>query len=304
MIEKATIEAVAGLTSGMVTTLAAHPLDFIKLRLQLDTSNRPQWESFVRIYNHLISISSTNSGSLSFSKLTRNLYRGLGPNLIGSTTSWGMYFAFYRQYKNIILGMNGFPNDSYANLKSWHYLTSAFAAGWSTSIITNPIWVIKTRMISTDRGSKNAYNSIWHGIKQIYNNEGIVGFYRGITPALFNVAQGAVQLSIYDLLKNYKLQNRLIEGNGERLDTFEYLYLSAISKMVATCVFYPLQVIRARLQVSVGTLEGPIQLTTSLFRQEGTKGFYKGLPANLCRVVPATCLTFVVYEETKHLLSL
>lgn len=302
-MEKATQEAVSGLTAGMVTTLAAHPLDFVKLRLQLDTSRTNQWESFHNIYKHLLSISRSSNGDVNIVKLTRNLYRGLGPNLVGATTSWGMYFTFYRQYKNLILELNGFPQDSYTNLKSWHYLTSAFAAGWSTSILTNPIWVIKTRMISTDRGTKNAYRSIWDGVKQIYGNEGIVGFYRGLTPALLNVAQGAVQLSIYDLLKDYKLQM----PNGEqrkRLETVEYLYLSAISKMIATCVFYPLQVLRSRMQVSMGATAGPIKLSQELFKSEGAFGFYKGLPANLCRVVPATCLTFVVYEEMKHVLSL
>lgn len=308
MLDRGTQEAVAGLTAGMATTLAAHPLDFVKLRLQLDTSRRPQWQSFVSIYRNVVDISRTSEGVLSITKLTRNVYRGLGPNLLGATAAWGMYFAFYRQYKNVILRLNGLPKDASQGLKPWHYLASAFAAGWSTAILTNPIWVLKTRMISTDRSSTQAYQSMLDGIRRIHAKEGLLGFYRGLTPALLNVAQGAVQLSIYDLLKDYKLQKGRMHDKlvlpRERLDTVEYLYLSAISKMVATCAFYPLQVIRARLQVSTGTVQGPVALSVAIFTAEGVTGFYKGLAANLCRVVPATCLTFVVYEETKHLLSL
>lgn len=37
-------------------------------------------------------------------------------------------------------------------------------------------------------------------------------------------------------------------------------------------------------------------------RQHGPVGFYKGLSPNLMRVVPATALTFVVYEKTSHFL--
>ena len=36
---------------------------------------------------------------------------------------------------------------------------------------------------------------------------------------------------------------------------------------------------------------------TKILRLEGIKGFYKGLSPNLLRVVPATMITFVVYEN-------
>lgn len=40
------------------------------------------------------------------------------------------------------------------------------------------------------------------------------------------------------------------------------------------------------------------------YRNEGARGFYKGLTPNLARVVPATMITFVVYENvSRYLLS-
>ena len=41
---------------------------------------------------------------------------------------------------------------------------------------------------------------------------------------------------------------------------------------------------------------------TFSFRYEGPLGFYKGLKPNLMRVVPATAITFVVYEQVSHFL--
>ncbi|GMM30776.1 flavin adenine dinucleotide transporter [Martiniozyma asiatica (nom. inval.)] len=294
-----TAEAVAGFTAGLTTTLVAHPLDFIKLRMQLDTTSRSQWQAIKSVFTNVKDISRSSNGKLQIKNFTHNIYRGLGPNIIGSTTAWGMYFTFYRQYKNIILNYSGWDNDQ--KLNSLHYLGAAFAAGWSTSIITNPIWVIKTRMISTDRFQPGAYSSIWDGIKQIYKNEGIKGYYRGLTPALVNVAQGAVQLSIYDTFKHYMLKNKNKNRKpNSRLTTFQNLYMSAISKMIATGIFYPLQVVRARLQVAKKDTR-IITLLQSIIRQEGLGALYKGISANLARVVPATCLTFVVYEEIKAL---
>lgn len=40
----------------------------------------------------------------------------------------------------------------------------------------------------------------------------------------------------------------------------------------------------------------------AVFRFEGANGFYKGLVPNLIRVVPATAITFVVYEKVSRAL--
>ena len=39
-----------------------------------------------------------------------------------------------------------------------------------------------------------------------------------------------------------------------------------------------------------------------VFRNEGAVGFYRGLGTNLVRVLPGTCVTFVVYENLAWLL--
>ena len=36
--------------------------------------------------------------------------------------------------------------------------------------------------------------------------------------------------------------------------------------------------------------------------EEGYRGFYRGLGTNLIRVLPGTCVTFVVYENIAHFL--
>ena len=38
------------------------------------------------------------------------------------------------------------------------------------------------------------------------------------------------------------------------------------------------------------------------FRNEGLRGFYKGLLPSLLRVTPATAITFLVYENVSHAL--
>ena len=58
-----------------------------------------------------------------------------------------------------------------------------------------------------------------------------------------------------------------------------------------------MQVVRARLQDQEKKYAGSLDCISKILRLEGVKGFYKGLSPNLLRVVPATMITFVVYEN-------
>lgn len=306
------IEIVSGLTAGFTTTLITHPLDFLKLNLQLDTNSKNNYAALSKIKNELVLASQCpNSTTISRSKLIGNIYRGISPNLIGSTTAWGLYFMFYKEFKNLThstINSDLFNDESDEKfLNSGHYLMCGFMAGWVTSIMTNPIWVIKTRMITSRLNDTNLpkdyyYKSMVDGILKIYKNEGVKGYYKGLSPALLNVSQGALQFAIYDTLKNYI-------NNNDPLTTFQYLYSSAASKMVSTVVFYPLQILRSRLQAiphdnnSLVNRKTMISVSRDLIQNEGVKGFYKGIDANLIRVLPATCITFIVYEKMKLFLT-
>lgn len=98
-----------------------------------------------------------------------------------------------------------------------------------------------------------------------------------------------------------------------------YTIMSATSKLTALTSTYPYQVIRSRIQVSnlhhslsshprAQLISPQNNATTHLYptipatikrtwAEEGFRGFYRGLGTNLVRVLPGTCVTFVVYEN-------
>ena len=176
-----------------------------------------------------------------------------------------------------------------------------------TAALTNPIWVIKTRMLSTAATDGGAYVSTLHGARSVYAADGLRGFYRGFVPSLFGVAHGALQFVIYEQLK--KRQSRRQGGSGgrpgggarRRLGTLDFLWTSALSKVLAGAATYPYQVVRSRLQMhgAERAYGGARDVVAQVWRHEGLLGFYKGLGPNLLRVVPSTCITFVVYESTR-----
>ncbi|KAI9836689.1 MAG: hypothetical protein M1819_001325 [Sarea resinae] len=173
-------------------------------------------------------------------------------------------------------------------------------------------------MLSTGSSAPGAYTSVVHGVREILRSEGPRGFYRGLLPALLGVSHGAVQFVAYERLKSYRLGQKLRgtnEGNSNPSDggpskppvlsNSDYLACSAVSKSLAGTITYPYQVVKARLQTydAGTTYKSATDVVVQLWRREGASGFYKGLGPNIVRVLPATCVTFVVYENTKYYLQ-
>jgi solute carrier family 25 folate transporter 32 len=82
--------------------------------------------------------------------------------------------------------------------------------------------------------------------------------------------------------------------------------LSTVAKLVAGGVTYPLQVLRSRLQNYDAEREfgrrGLVGVVRKLWREEGVRGFYRGVMPGVVRVLPATWVTFLVYENVRFYL--
>ena len=124
---------------------------------------------------------------------------------------------------------------------------------------TNPIWVIKTRLMSqsSSRLSSNHlrppwhYRNTWDAARVMYRNEGILSFYSGLTPALLGLTHVAIQFPLYEIFKEKftgigKGQN---ESDEDRSHHFYGLALAVfLSKVCASTATYPHEVVRTRLQ--------------------------------------------------------
>ncbi|KAH8205093.1 hypothetical protein TruAng_000816 [Truncatella angustata] len=301
-LSPALVETISGLTAGSVATLVVHPLDIVKTRMQLHRSSAPTSASLTTI-SLIRTLTQTP-------KPLRALYRGLTPNLLGNASSWASFFFFKARAERALLGLKDSPHDG---LTGTDYFAASAMAGVGVQIMTNPIWVLKVRMLSSDRGAVGAYPSMWAGAKQLYRTEGWRGFYRGLGISLFGVSHGAVQFAVYDSAKRIYFARRRVrlESEGKaaqgplKLTNEATLVLSSASKLVAGAVTYPYQVIRSRLQnfnadENYGRgIQGVVRRT---WQHEGIRGFYRGIVPGVIRVMPATWVTFLVYENMKFYL--
>jgi solute carrier family 25 folate transporter 32 len=133
-ISKAAKSFVAGSSGGIVSTLILHPLDLLKIRFAVNNGkaikDRPKYFGIKHAFKTVIS-----------QEGFKGLYKGVVPNLVGSTSSWGLYFLFYDGIKSRM--KNGDPN---VQLSTSSNLIASSSAGVLTLTLTNPIWVVKTRL--------------------------------------------------------------------------------------------------------------------------------------------------------------
>lgn len=285
---------VAGVCGGVVSTLAVHPLDLVKIRFQvnegLNITKRPQYTGIINAVSSILR-----------SHGIRGLYQGVTPNVWGAGSSWGFYFLFYNALKS-----HWRQGDEDVVLAAHVHMLLATQSGILTLALTNPLWVAKTRLcLQYDHvtSTKNLpktdvkhYRGLVDCLHKTYKYEGMRGLYKGFVPGIFGVSHGALQFMAYEELKKVYNSYRQ-QPQNKKLGTAEYLCFAAISKIFAATVTYPYQVVRARLQDQHRAYNGVVDVVTQTFRNEGLHGFYKGLVPGVLRVTPACCITFVVYEN-------
>ncbi|PPD97209.1 hypothetical protein GOBAR_DD05771 [Gossypium barbadense] len=311
--------ACSGATAGAIAATFVCPLDVIKTRLQvhgLPTASKTGVRSvIITSLQHIIKTEGL-----------KGLYRGLSPTIIALLPNWAVYFTVYEQLKGLLASHD---NNS-AQLTIGENMVAAAGAGAATAIVTNPLWVVKTRLqdimrrtvrmliafnhievfnprkdfweVLTQgmRTSVVPYTGVLSALRRIVHEEGLRGLYSGVLPSLAGISHVAIQFPAYEKIKSYMAK----KGNTtvDRLSPSDVAIASSISKVLASIMTYPHEVIRSRLQEQGQARHtevqyaGVVDCIRKVFRKEGVSGFYRGCATNLLRTTPSAVITFTSYE--------
>ncbi|EFJ40234.1 hypothetical protein VOLCADRAFT_69839, partial [Volvox carteri f. nagariensis] len=260
------------------------------------------------------------------------LYAGLGPNVVESALSSGVYFFFYSKLREQAVAWSKRGNSvagAESRSKDIGVLASllvATIAGACNQLITMPASVVATRMqVSLGPGkqepecvmdcllagvnSKRRPPSTRETINSVFKEGGLGAFWKGLLPSMILLANPAVQYMLFEKIKAILKLRTAAGATSVELSAGEVFLAGALAKIGATVVTYPLIVIKARLQASSSASVGKghggaaaYRATTwgvmvDTARNEGLGGFFKGLRAKILQTALNAALMLMLKEQ-------
>ncbi|XP_057781179.1 peroxisomal nicotinamide adenine dinucleotide carrier-like [Salvia miltiorrhiza] len=281
-MSNAIVNGIAGAGGGIVAQIITYPLQTVNTRQQTERVAKASIPCASPPRNTLVQIF-----QLIRSEGIGGLYSGLKPSLLGTAASQGIYYSFYQAFKNkavavALANKRKGRGDGTPGMLSW--LIVAALAGSLNVLLTNPIWVLVTRMqtytqaerkiveakkeallkeasenvlsrssLATQLAQLDSIKPRPYGTFQaaceVYNESGIAGFWKGIIPTLIMVCNPSIQFMIYEsLLKRLRSKRSAKKQGSTNIKAVEIFVVGAIAKLGATVCTYPLLVVKSRLQ--------------------------------------------------------
>ncbi|KAF2875126.1 mitochondrial carrier domain-containing protein [Massariosphaeria phaeospora] len=287
---------IAGGGAGMMEALACHPLDTIKVRMQLSRRARApglKRRGFI-----------TTGADIVKRETALGLYKGLGAVLTGIVPKMAIRFTSYEWYKQMLADQKG------AVTSKSTFLAGLFAGVTEAVMVVTPMEVIKIRLQAQHHSMADPldvpkYRNAAHALYTVIKEEGFGALYRGVSlTALRQGTNQAVNFTAYSearaALQNY-------HGTTD-LPSYETMLIGMVSGAMGPLSNAPIDTIKTRLQKTpalpgLSALQRILVISREMWKQEGSRSFYKGITPRIMRVAPGQAVTFTVYEYLKGVLE-
>ncbi|KAK9283054.1 hypothetical protein L1049_011282 [Liquidambar formosana] len=213
-------------------------------------------------------------------------------------------FYAYERYKKLLQRIPGLESDK-GNVSAKlcvHFLGGGLA-GITAASATYPLDLVRTRLAA--QTNVIYYRGIWHALRIISREEGILGLYKGLGATLLGVGPSlAISFSVYDTLRSSWQSQRPHDS-----PVLVSLACGSVSGIASSTVTFPLDLVRRRMQLEGAGGRARIYTTGlfgtfgHIFRNEGVLGLYRGILPEYYKVVPGVGICFMVYETLKMLFS-
>eukprot|EP01116_Phalansterium_solitarium_P023299 TRINITY_DN8095_c0_g1_i1.p1 TRINITY_DN8095_c0_g1~~TRINITY_DN8095_c0_g1_i1.p1 ORF type:complete len:338 (+),score=3.53 TRINITY_DN8095_c0_g1_i1:600-1613(+) len=181
--------------------------------------------------------------------------------------------------------------------------------GALATLITCPLELIKTRL-QASTGTNPAFHArapgtrIAHGLWDIVRHEGVRGLWKGFGPNVLGVAPSrGIHFMTYMHVKR-----TLTERLGFHESALIYMISAAAAGSTVMTIMSPIWLVKTRMQLQTSKVSMPgdkhvpyrnsLDCVVRVFREEGIRGFYKGLVASYIGV-SETVIQFLIYERLK-----
>jgi len=282
--------ALAGAGGGLLAMTLTYPLITLSTRAQVESKRADT--STLDAIRHIINREGITG-----------LYAGLDSALFGISVTNFVYYYWYEWTRSFFEKAAVKAGRASKKLTTVESMMAGALAGSATVLITNPIWVVNTRMTTrkedTDvEGEKKKKKQSTIGtLLAMVNDEGFMSLFAGVLPALVLVINPILQYTFFEQFKNI-LERR------KKVGPKDAFYLGALGKLLATTITYPYITVKSRAHVT--TKDQPAvpmsQSLQKIVREEGYAGLYKGLVPKVSQSVLTAAFLFafkdVLYDYT------
>ncbi|KAI9203761.1 mitochondrial carrier domain-containing protein [Polychytrium aggregatum] len=305
----------AGGIAGSAEALICHPLDTIKVRLQLRgerASKFPGSAASAQVPLRpagFLSSFGPNSFIGVGARIVQNegffaLYKGLGAVMTGIIPKIGIRFTSFEQYKQLLADKNGKTNTGGIFL-------AGLGAGITESVlVVTPMDVIKIRLQAQRNSMMDPldvpkYKNALHCALVMIREEGVGSLYKGLgLTALRQATNQGVNFTVYQFIKK-NLTEMQPDRNGN-LPQYQTLLAGIVSGACGPLFNNPIDTIKTRIQKNPSNEKGWqrfVNVTAGIYRNEGWRAFYKGVIPRVLRVAPGQGISFMVYESAYRWLT-
>ncbi|KAK4167326.1 mitochondrial carrier domain-containing protein [Cladorrhinum sp. PSN259] len=285
--------ALAGAGGGILSMALTYPLITLSTRAQVESKRAET--AFLAAVQNIVAREGVSG-----------LYSGLSSALFGISVTNFVYYYWYEWTRAFFETAAEKAGRASKKLTTVESMIAGAIAGSATVILTNPIWVVNTRMTtrkSAEEKDEKDGSDLEAGGEQhkpkpqkrlstigtllsLLQKEGPQALFAGVVPALVLVINPILQYTLFEQMKNALEKKR-------RITPAVAFFLGALGKLFATSVTYPYITVKSQMHVQSGTgkKEGVTEALKRVVREEGYAGLYRGIGPKVTQsVVTAACL--------------
>ncbi|KAJ3056795.1 Mitochondrial carrier protein ymc2 [Rhizophlyctis rosea] len=289
-------ELFAGSMGGVVQVLVGQPFDTVKVRLQTQSAENPQYSGLSDCVKKTIK----NEGFAGF-------YKGTLTPLIGVGACVSIQFAALEYVKRLFASRNRANGHADPNYLSHGQLFLAGASsGIANSVVSGPVEGIRSRL-QVQSGPNAQYSGPWDLVKQATKQCGFGAVYKGQAITMCRESLGyGMYFSSYEWL-----MQRTMQMEGKRRDQVEMWKQCLFGAMAGYSLWiaaYPVDVVKSKIQTdhfdpAKSRYKSILDCVRKTFARDGIAGFYRGFWVCMLRAGPVNAATFVAYEVTMNMIG-
>eukprot|EP01138_Halocafeteria_seosinensis_P006345 gb/GECG01006486.1/.p1 GENE.gb/GECG01006486.1/~~gb/GECG01006486.1/.p1 ORF type:complete len:304 (+),score=36.65 gb/GECG01006486.1/:1-912(+) len=279
---------IAGGLAGGIEVAIMYPTEYVKTQLQLERRREdgkpPRFKNSIDCAKKIVK----DKGPLA-------LYRGLSSLLAGTVPKTSVRFTAYGQLKKLVKDKDG-------NLTPTRTLIAGMGTGAIESLaVVIPVETMKTKLIHDQNSDNPRFRGLFHGIKEVFKEEGITGVYRGVAPTLGKqMGNQGIRFMVFEEIK------KLLQGSSKDgpVPFWKSFVGGGTAGIVSVLGTMPFDVVKTRMQgLEAKYYKHSLDCVIQMLKHEGILSFWKGTAARLPRVAFGQSITLSGYDVIVKMLA-